>query len=1017
MNRSTLLLTFVTGSLVASLVLAAPNSPSSPGPAAAGDARFAPEWAEVRRVLEASCLPCHGGNERESGLSFATARTFGAGGDRGPVVDAAAPASSRMLAAIGYENPELAMPPTGQLPAAELALLRAWIEAGASWPEGIDGRLADPEAFAHEPAAAPDDGADWWAYQGLEPPKVPTATAPAWNVHPIDAFIASKLETAGLEPAPRARAGVLLRRATYDLTGLPPTPDEFEAFLATTERAGFEAAWKEAIERLLASPRYGEHQARHWLDLVRYAETNGYERDGTKTNIWRYRDWVIRSLNDDKPYDRFLLEQLAGDELVAESLTGDEIDARTAEALLATGYYRLGVWDDEPADPLQARADELADIVDTTAQVFLGTTFGCARCHDHKADPITQRDYFALTAYFNNVKGYGGDAFGQHLGGGMTRELLDAPGPGVLDANEHRAVVDDLEARLAAAARRFGVATPGDLGQARTLVSDARGPAASPKGTRWRWTTSPAPDDWMRPAFDDSGWDEGQGGFGTDGTPGARVGTVWDEPEIRLRTRFALTEIPDTLVLSVHHDEDVAVFLNGVAIFERQGYRTDYTEIQLGDEERAQLVVGKNLLAVACRQTGGGQFIDVGLRTGLARTNSGDWLSELHRALAQDPDEESAAEVRALLAEHARSRNLPRTSPYPALLVSERGGEPPEQFVHLRGSAHAPGESVAPGVPEIFRKAAGRGARGPLVRPLDPTAPTTGRRLAFARWLVGEGSFLTARVMANRLWQSHFGRGLCRSPGDFGKLGLLPTHPELLDHLAIELILRKWSVKDMHRYIMTSRSYVMDSVGTEAGLARDPRNDLFWRFDPRRLTAEEYRDAVLATSGALVETRFGPSVYPEMDPAVLATASRPDQAWGHSSAADQNRRSIYVFVKRSLRLPLFEALDQPDPDISCPERFPTNVPTQALMTMNGSFVDAAAERLAERVRLEVEGGLASRVKRAIELVLSRRPTKAEITRGVTFIETLHDDYWLDEDEAVVVFCLGLYNRNEFLWVD
>lgn len=393
-------------------------------------------WSDVRGVLEARCLECHGGERVKSGFRLANARTFAAGGDRGPVVVGTAAGEgldfggSRLLEVIRYGNPGLAMPPSGKLPTPELDLLESWVAPGAPWPDGPPGELADP-AQADEPEPPARAGRDGWAYRPLARPETPTPADPAWRAHPVDAFVAARREAAGLQAAPRASALQLLRRATFDLIGLPPSPRAQAEFLGAVESVGFDTAWSALLARLLASPQHGEHQGRHWLDLVRYAETNGYERDATKTGIWRYRDWVIRALNADKPYDRFVIEQLAGDELFPPELAGSDapMPAERAEALLATGYYRLGVWDDEPADPVQARADELADIVDTTGQVFLGTTMGCARCHDHKADPILQRDYYAFTAVFNNVRGAGSATGARHRRVEGPRGA--APGDGV----------------------------------------------------------------------------------------------------------------------------------------------------------------------------------------------------------------------------------------------------------------------------------------------------------------------------------------------------------------------------------------------------------------------------------------------------------------------------------------------------------------------------------------------------------------------------------------------------------
>lgn len=967
-------------------------------------------WPQVREILEKNCLECHGGQQVRSGFRLSNGETFRKGGDRGPVVRADRPQDSRFLRIVGYGEPDLAMPPAGKLPDSEIEILRSWVLEGANWPDDKSGELADPLRFPDEESHAPSVEEEWWAYQPLREDDVPVSGDPDWNQHPVDAFIRSQLDEQGLIPAPAATPLHLLRRAHFDLLGLPPTTEETDLFLREVEAIGKNQAWIQLLDRLLARPQYGEHWARHWLDLVRYAETNGYERDGTKTNIWRYRDWVIRALNADLPYDEFLTHQLAGDELPD---SGDSWPSRadTDNPILATGYYRLGVWDDEPADRPQARADELADIVDTTGQVFLATTVGCARCHDHKADPISQKDYYSLTAVFNNVSGYGGGNFGQHLGGGMTHPVADLPQDGVLTLEERQLQVTAVEEELQVYVDRFRHAATAEGRDFKSLelVADARSCAAT-----WRYHTGLAPDGWSSPGFNDKAWKIGKSGFGTQGTPGAVVATVWDKPLIFLRIRFALTDIPDALVLSFHHDEDVTVYLNGVQVFEKSGYRRDYSEVQLPSEAIQALVVGSNVLAVGCKQTGGGQFIDVGLRTGWLEEGNAPWLIRLAAEGERYLEPRDVDQVAELLRERDKLSQLPVVEPYPALVVSENGRESPAQHVMLRGSAHALGDVVEPGVPVVLSH-----TNSVTTAPWESASvesPSTGRRLAFARWLVGDGNFLTARVMANRLWQFHFGRGLCRSAGDFGRLGEKPTHAALLDHLATELIRRHWSLKEMHRYLMTSRAYQMNSVGGDPGRAKDPRNDFYWRFDPRRLTAEQYRDSVLAVSGELNDQLYGPSIYPELQKEVLSTASRPNAAWGTSGREDASRRSIYVFVKRSLRVPLLAALDQPDPDLPCAERFPTNVPTQALMTLNSEFMQSTSERFAERLLREATT-MNSQVELAIRLALARMPSPEEVTRHVDFIQSLQRQYALDAKAALSLFCLALFNLNEFMWID
>ncbi|MEM6567274.1 MAG: PSD1 and planctomycete cytochrome C domain-containing protein [Planctomycetota bacterium] len=960
------------------------------------------EFEAARAVLESRCLPCHGGERRESELSFADAATFAAGGSRGRSTDPDDLPSSRLIEVTSYRNPDLAMPPSGVLPAEERAVLEAWVLAGAPWPEGDAGRLADPDAhpLRHDDVAGVEE--TWWAYEPLVAPSVPAAPDGA---HPIDAFIAARLESAGLQPAVHAGPEALLRRATFDLTGLPPTAGERDAFVLDVDARGFDAAWSTLLDRLFASPHYGEQQARHWLDLVRYAETNGYERDTKKKNVWRYRDWVVRAFDRDLPYDRFIALQLAGDELAREL---DDPRARD-QAILATGFFRLGVWDDEPVDRKQAAADGRADVIDTLSQVVMATTMGCARCHDHKADPITQAEYFELTAHVRGVRPYGG---------APEAQLLDPERDGVRPVAERDADLAEVHRAIADEAHALGLDAPPPTDGARrvrTLVADAR--AAK---TTWRYRFGEPVDGWHTPAFHDAAWEEGRAGFGRRGTPRSVVRTDWHNERIQIRTTFRLESIPDALRLSLHYDDDVQVFLNGQLVLERGGYVVEYGSFQLPREARAALVVGRNVLAIDCKQDFGGQYIDAGLDTACDPTAEGGPIAlleaELERRGGGAKDDPALACARALLAQRLTLLAEVVNQPYPAQVVTEVGPEPPTQRVHLRGSVHAPGDEVAPNVPAAWRKgSAASVAYEPPARGVDG-ARTSGRRSALAAWLFDGGAHVAARVEANRTWQFLFGRGLCRSVGDFGRLGEQPTHPALLDHLAAELVARGWSRKSLQRYLMESVAYRRTTVGTDAALAADPRNDLLWRFDPRRLTAEEYRDAVLAASGELSLVRFGPSVYPPLPDEVLATSSRPGQAWGRASGDDAVRRSLYVHVKRSLREPLLAALDQPDPDLPCPERFPTNVPTQALLTLNGDFAQQRAAAFAASLAAE-HADRRDRVASGIVRAFGRSANADEIERALALLDRFEGEIGVDEARALELFALGLLNRNEFSWLD
>jgi len=690
---------------------------------------------EVQPILAKQCYRCHGPNVAESGLRLNERQSATRPADSGQraVVPSRAEASELIRRVVSEDQFER-MPPEGRpLTPQQIAVLRRWIDQGADWQEH-------------------------WAFQPRVPQQPPAVKNQAWVRNPIDRFVLAGLEASELSPAPPADRVALLRRAHFDLTGLPPTPADVEAFVADESPDAFERV----VDRLLDSPHYGERWARHWLDLVRFAETNSFERDSIKPHAWRYRDYVIRAFNDDRPYDQFLREQLAGDELPNP----------TADSIVATGFYRLGVWDDEPADRQLATYDALDDVLTTVGQVFLGLTVNCGRCHDHKIDPFTQEDYYSLLAFYHNI------------------------------------------------------------------------------------------------------------------TPMAKTG-----PQI---------EVPIVL-----------------------------------------------------------------------------------------PDGQTGH----------------------ALAVTERGARAPETFILTRGNPQVKGDAVEPAFPSILD------SKPPLFDEPRADAKTSGRRTVLADWIASPDNTMTARVMVNRIWQHHFGRGIVRSPNNFGQNGIPPTHPELLDWLAEQFVQSGWHIKAMHKLIMLSNTYQMSSQGNAAALERDPANDLFWRFDIRRLSAEEIRDAVLAINGQLNPTMYGPGLYSEISAEVLAGQSRPGDGWGNSSPAERARRSIYIHVKRSLLTPLLEAFDLADPDSTCEARFATTQPSQALAMLNGKFMNDQAAHFASRLDHECPNDRAAQVRRAWQLALSREPDEASLRQALGLIDSLQREHGLEPDRAMQCYCLLVYNLNGFLYVD
>jgi mono/diheme cytochrome c family protein len=770
---------------------------------------------QVQPILAKHCYACHGPDEAEGGLQFTSKEAAFSELDSGfHAIVAGKPGESEVFKRLTAEDEHERMPAeTDPLLPEEIEIVRKWIQQGAQWHEH-------------------------WAFSKPRIADVPKVDNAQWNRNPIDQFIYKQLQDSGLRPNSKADKRTLIRRATYDLTGLPPTFQEVDAFL--NDNSG--DAWEKLIDRLLDSPHYGERWGRHWLDLVRYAETNSYEVDGPKPFAWKYRDYVIQSLNDDKPYDKFVREQIAGDEL-------EEV---TVETMTATGFYRLGIYDNAPADRTLARADELDDIVTTISQVFLGLTVNCARCHDHKIDPISQADYYKMVSFVSDIEPYDNKGFNTN----------------------------------------FDV---------------------SPPETRDRFN---------------------------------RLNQEVNEWSAELR------------------------------VVEQRGI------VKMSAEDQ--------------RKTEGRQ------RKQVLREKIKDYLSNEDWKLRQSLTKKINANRKTI-------KEFPNRET--VLSVARANPNPPVTRVLFRGNPNVPQDEVSPGFPELFQ------SEPPTIPQPKTDAKTAGRRKILAAWMTASENRMTARVMANRVWQFHFGRGIVRSSNNFGQLGSPPTHPELLDYLAAQFAQNGWKLKTLHKTIMTSQAYQMSSSMNEAGFAKDPDNDLFWRFDVRRLSAEEVRDSLLAVNGSLNPKLYGPSIYEKLPQEVLARQSQPGKGWGTSSEKERNRRSIYIHVKRSLLTPMLSVFDLPDTDRSCEARFTTLQPGQALSLLNSEFVHTQAKRLATRINQMIDGGAKQKLTAAFELVYARNATQEEIESVMELISKLETEYKKSADESFELACLSMLNWNEFIFVD
>ena len=715
-------------------------------------------------------------------------------------------------------------------------------------PLGLSLCVLCGESLSAEKPITAEDRAHW-AFVSPKRPPVPTVKERRWVRNPIDSFILEQLEENQLRHAPEADRATLLRRLTVDLTGLPPTPDELDSFLADRSPGAYETV----VDRLLASPRYGERWAQHWLDLARYADTDGFEFDQARPDAWRYRDWVVQALNRDLPYTTFVRLQLAG----------DETDPDDPSAFIATGFNRCYPDMVDLNDQALRRQNALNDITETTGLVFLGLTIGCARCHDHKFDPIRLTDFYQLQAFFTPAR-----------------------------------FRDD-----------YPIASP----EARAAYEEQMGA-------------------WERSL--------------------AAVQAALIRLEAAARAKLAPGEPPGL------NDEMIAAF-------------------QKPDVDRTPGDVRLVFEALAKDQ----------------RVKPAALSAALGPA--------GTADRRALLARLARVRQeSPRPLPQ-ARGLDETGPRAPPTFLLQRGDFNAKGAEVVPAFPVVLS-----GSETPSR--IERTAHSTGRRRALADWLTRPDNPLTARVLINRVWQHHFGRGIVATPSDFGTMGEPPSHPELLDWLATEFVARGWSMKTLHRLMVTSATYRQSSRPDPAALAADPENTLFWRQNRQRLDGEALRDALLAVGGRLNLALGGSSVFPEL-PAELTKLSSKGAVWPVSpDPADRDRRSLYVFVRRNLRFPFFEAFDRPDTNASCPRRAVTTIAPQALTLLNSALANDAARALASRVERAAGSDIEAQIRQAYRLAFAREPDPEELRLAREF---------LGREGSLRLFCLALLNANEFLYID
>ncbi|AMV20516.1 DUF1553 domain-containing protein [Planctomyces sp. SH-PL14] len=961
--------------------------------------------SQVRSVLSAKCVSCHRGENRKGGLDLTTEEALQRGGESGPALVPGKPDESAIyLRSVAEEGERPEMPEKGEpLTKAEAAVLRDWIAAGAPWPKQV--------VLQEKPRA--DDS--FWSVQ-------PVRSEFAADTS-IDSLIQETLAGHGLAQSPEADRRTLIRRLSFDLLGLPPTHERVEQFVKDPDPRAYERL----IEELLGSPHYGERWARHWLDIAHYADTHGFERDQLRPNAWRYRDYVVDSLNADKPYDRFLREQIAGDVLAPHD----------PQAVVATGFLAAGPWDfvgqvETQSDALRraARAGDLDDIVTQVITASMGLTINCARCHDHKLDPITQREYYGLWAVFAGVKRGERDvseAETRRIAEDRTRlnqelaaaraELAKLNGEG-LDLADMIGGGDGRGSGVAGRGieLRDGTLVTGKLGYQSEIPPNRRQrvawPAAVPEASRFVQAVfvpdgrGPVPVTDLEsaadlPATNGHAWDavrngplNAQRGTTLNGVDyaakghsllglHANGGVTFDLE--RIRRAHAMTGLRFTAVIGFGAEESVAasradftVYVDAERKWQKLGLRKDETAtIDLPIPAAA-----KSLTLVA---TDGGDGIGHDLLflgdPRLSPDRSDVPLSDAERARTEQLPQEIAKREAALGA-------LPESQKVYAVVSDS---QPPVVRVHRRGNPEDEADEVAPGA-----IAWAKHAPSPLG---DNAVPEGQRRRALADWITHPANPLTRRVIVNRLWHHHFGTGIVNTPSDFGFGGDRPSHPALLDWLAGELLRSGWSLKHIHRLIVTSRTYRQSSMTPNAAAAAvDAQNRLLWRQSPRRLDAESLHDAVLAVSGRLNLHRGGPGFRDFR----YVEAYAPIYEYITPDGPELWRRSLYRFVVRTTPHRFLTTLDCPDPANLTPARVQTTTALQALALLNNDFMLRQTQAFADRVHRDAATE-EDRIRLAFQQAFQRPPLAGEIAGA--------------RELDLFALCRALLNANEFLYID
>jgi hypothetical protein len=951
-------------------------------------------------ILLRHCSQCHGAAEQESGLRLDGGRWARRGGDRGSAVVPGKSSESLIYQAITGHGDTPSMPPEGpQLSPDQIRLIQRWIDDGAHLP-------------ADEPAIAVRVESEHWAFQPIRLPPIPTVGQTEWIRNPIDAFVLDRLEAEGLSPSPEADRTTLIRRLSLDLRGTLPTIGELDRYLSD-QRPG---AYERLVERMFASPRYGERWGRHWLDAARYADSNGFTKDGERS-IWKYRDWVIKAWNRDLPFDRFTTEQLAGDLLAGA----------TREQIIATGFHRNTLINEEGGtDDEQFRVESIVDRVNTTGSVFLGLTIGCAQCHAHKYDPITQREFYEMYALFNNcdeptfpiptpqqatalqnldvdiqnleetlatedaqlMRGF--DAWEKALSGlplptwttlnptqmkaeqGTVLILLDDQSVFVdsnpssrdtytitADVNMERITGVRLEALTHPELPEMG---PGLANDGNFVLSEFE-LLVAPQTSEPRAKHEPQARAFTRAVADHSGaGNDVQNSIDGDQTTGWSVAVKEGNLNVHREAVFVVAEPTEhqtgsELVIKLHQNHSEADYLLGRFRLSVTCTPPDALEV---------LPNVRTILATAAQERSSDQQ-QLLTTTYLA-------TSHKRRSLTKELEERRTERER-----------LMKTIPTTMVLRSRQ--EPRQTHIHIRGDFLRKGAAVQGGVPAVLPELA--------------VSDATATRLDLARWLVDPANPLTARVTVNRFWQRLLGKGLVETENDFGTQGTPPTHAELLDWLADEFIRLDWSMKSLQRVVVTSATYRQSSAVRGKLLQRDTGNYLMARQVRLRVEAETVRDICLSASGLLSSKMYGPGVYPPQPQGIYRFTQRK-KSWPESPGESRYRRGMYTFFWRSSPYPFLPTFDAPDANTTCTRRTRSNTPLQALTLANDTVFFEMAQGLALRILTQGPSELRSRIRFVFRLCLSRSAQDPELEHLVRFFTHQYEHFQSNPELAQAV---------------